>query len=308
MASGRGFLHWRSSRAARVLIIDGEMPGELIRQRSIDALRRVGIAPEPGHLVIYARDLEEQFAKQYPTIGRIPPLNSETGRQWVFALIEALGGVDAVVFDNVMSLLAGDQKDELAWSDTLELVQTLTTKRIGQLWLDHTGHDSNRQYGSSTKAWRFDAVGVMTPLADDQVARGEVAFTLSFEHPGKARRRTPDNWADFETCTIRLTEDQWASTPVGRATGGGTFGNVSPSRRPFYDALVAAIARSAAGRDQTTVGTWELECMRRGLIGRDGEGSRDSRFRKYRTAKAALLESRWIAIEDDLVTDLKGGR
>jgi RecA-family ATPase len=28
MASGDGFLHWRSSRAARVLIIDGEMPGE----------------------------------------------------------------------------------------------------------------------------------------------------------------------------------------------------------------------------------------------------------------------------------------
>jgi hypothetical protein len=39
MASGRGFLHWRAERAAKVLYIDGEMPEELIRARSIDALR-----------------------------------------------------------------------------------------------------------------------------------------------------------------------------------------------------------------------------------------------------------------------------
>ncbi len=202
MASGQGFLHLRTTRPVKVLVVDGEMPGELIRQRAIDALRRAGIAPEPGKLLIYARDMEEQFAERYPTIGRMPPLNTEPGRQWMLALISSLGGVDVVIFDNVMSLIAGDQKDEVPWSDALELVQTLTARRIGQLWLDHTGHDSSRQYGSSTKAWRFDAVGVMAPLPDQQQVRGEVAFTLSFEHPGKARRRTPENWSDFETCTI----------------------------------------------------------------------------------------------------------
>src|SRR4029077_12619441 len=80
------------------------------------------------------------------------------------------------------------------WNETLPLVGNLTARRIGQVWLDHTGHNTERQYGSSTKAWRFDAVGVMTPLPDDQRGRHEVAFTLSFEYPGKARRRTPDNW------------------------------------------------------------------------------------------------------------------
>ena len=40
MATGAGFLHWRSSRPARVLVVDGEMPCELIRARAIDAMRR----------------------------------------------------------------------------------------------------------------------------------------------------------------------------------------------------------------------------------------------------------------------------
>ena len=152
IASGQGFLHWRSGRPARVLYIDGEMPGELIKSRSIDALRRTAMPPPPGNLMIYSRDTEDEFAKQFPTLGKMLPLNTEAGHNFVLALIGALGGVDAVIFDNVMSLLAGDQKDEIPWTETLPLVGKLTARRIGQIWLDHTGHNTERQYGSSTKA------------------------------------------------------------------------------------------------------------------------------------------------------------
>ena len=40
------------------------------------------------------------------------------------------------------------------------------------------------------------------------------AFTLSFDYPGKARRRTPDNWQEFQARTIRLVDDQWVAEPV----------------------------------------------------------------------------------------------
>jgi hypothetical protein len=209
MASGEGFLHWRSSRPARVLVIDGEMPGELIRQRAIDALRRAGIKPPTHNLLIYSRDAEDAFAQLFPSLGKLQPLNTEAGQKFVLDLINEIGGVDVVFFDNVMSLVAGDQKDEIPWSDTLPLVQALTAQQVGQVWLDHTGHNADRQYGSSTKAWRFDSVGIMTSLPEEQRQPHEVAFTLSFEPPGKARRRTPDNWQDFKTCIIRLREDQW---------------------------------------------------------------------------------------------------
>ena len=192
-----------------MLLIDGEMPGELIKARRVDALRRADRPPPPGNLVIYSSELEEQIARICPSLGKLAPLNTEDGQNFVLALIDALGGVDVVIFDNVMSLVAGDQKDEVPWSDTRPLVQSLTTRRVGQVWLDHTGHNTDRQYGSATKAWRFDTVGLMIPLEAGESASGELAFTLSFERPGKARRRTPDRWADFETCRIRLRDDRW---------------------------------------------------------------------------------------------------
>ena len=110
MASGTGFLHWRSARPARVLYIDGEMPGELIKARCIDALRRAGVPPPPGNLVIFGRDLEEEIARRFPELGKLEPLNMEVGQNYGHALIATLGGVDVVIFDNVMSLVAGDQE------------------------------------------------------------------------------------------------------------------------------------------------------------------------------------------------------
>ena len=71
------------------------------------------------------------------------------------------------------------------------------------MWLDHTGHNSDRQHGSSTKAWRFDAVGMMRPIEGEADPRS-AASTLSFDHPGKARLRTPDNWQQFAAQTVRL--------------------------------------------------------------------------------------------------------
>ncbi len=308
MATGEGFMHWRAGRAARVLYLDGEMPGELIRQRAIDALRRQGIKSCPG-LFIFGRDLEDEIKARFPTIGEMPPLNTEAGHNWILALIAGLGGVDVLVLDNVMSLLEGIQKEEEAWSGALPLVQRLTGKRIGQIWLDHTGHNQDRQYGSSTKAWRFDAVGVMTPLPADQKGKHEVAFGLSFEAPGKARRRTPDNWADFETVTVRLADDRWTSQPSG--DNGSTTAKVAPSRVPFYDALTAALTTTTdrtAGT--TTVFEWQAACQRKGLIEAaqkdEGYRQRDARMRDFRRAKGDLLAARWISVEGDTVTDLKG--
>lgn len=310
IASTDGFLHWRNDRPRRVLVIDGEMPGELIRARAIDAMRRAGIKPEPGYVTIYSRDMEDKFAKQFSSLGAMPPLNAENGMQWVLDLVGAIGGTDCIIFDNVMSLLAGIQKEEEAWKGVEQLVLKLTSMRIGQLWLDHTGHDTSRQYGSSTKAWKFDAVGIMTPLAEDQRNSREVAFQLSFEPPGKARRRTPDNWQAFETCIIRLAQDEWAleSASAGKSNG---FGNVAPARRVFYDALVAAITKDAAA-DRTTMDAWQAECLRRGLIeappagdAKEPSRTRDARLRNFRKAKSDLLAARWVAIEDQVVIDLK---
>ena len=305
IASGRGFLHWHCHRPGRVLIVDGEMPSELVKARLQAETGRVCCKIPQGRLTVFARDLDEEFAARFPTVGRMQPLNTEEGRSWLLALIEAVGPIDVVIFDNVMSLISGDQKDEIAWSGTLDLVQSLTTKRIGQVWLDHTGHNQDRQYGSSTKAWRFDSVGIMTPLPEDQREEHEVAFTLSFDHPGKARRRTPDNWQDFATRTIRLKDDVWTSEATEK--GKRSAAKISPMAQQFYRSLHDALAATTTpGR--TSRSAWYSECARVGLVEPIGEEDdyriKDTKRRPFRKYLMELKGAGLVGIDGEIITDL----
>jgi len=303
MATGHGFLGWRCDTPSRVLIIDGEMPTGLIKSRVGDVLRRAGPIPR-GNLAIYSRDRAEEFGRIFPRLGELEPLNSDAGRAFVLDLVDAIGGMDVVIFDNVMSLIAGDQKDEVPWSEALALVSALTTRGIAQLWLDHTGHNTTWQYGSSTKAWRFDAVGVMTPIEGESGSGSGVAFKLSFEPPGKARRRTPDNWQDFKAATIRLEDDQWSSD-VAKSP----MAKISARNRLFHSALLDALSRGqtvAPGR--TTRAAWMGECVRRNVIqgneASDTGKDRDRKAAPFRKAVAELLSAGWIGADGDTFTNL----
>jgi hypothetical protein len=106
-------------------------------------------------------------------------------------VIKHLGGIDMVGFDNVMSLIGGDMKDEETWRQTLPWVLSLTRRNIGQFWLHHTGHDETRGYGTKTREWQMSTVGHLEEIKRPDT---DVSFLLKFP---KARERTPANQADF---------------------------------------------------------------------------------------------------------------
>ena len=292
MASGQGFLHWRSARPCTALYIDGEMPLRALQSRVRDMARRIGAdgALDRLHLVSW------QNAGELG-IGDWEPLNTEAGADFMLHLCNMLRP-DVVIFDNVQALLAGAMKDEEPWAGAWPLIAELTSREIGQLWIDHTGHDTSRQYGTSTKAWRFDSVGIMTPLPKEDRAPGETGFTLSFEAPGKARNRAPDNWEEYAPHVIRLREDAWTGE---RAGGLIREAKVPPCRQVFHEALTAAINRVGAAPGETTRGAWEAECVNRGLIEADGK----ERKMPLRRARMDLIAARWIAVEGERVIDLK---
>ena len=202
-----------------------------------------------------------------------------------------------------MSLIAGDMKDEVPWTETLPLIATLTDRRIGQLWCDHTGHNQDRQYGSSTTAWRFDAVGIMTPLEGNENPAA-TAFNLSFDHRGKARRRTPDNWKQFAPVAIRLQDDKWTSDTPGEAPR--KLKAVRPGRKVFHDALIDAITAYSTGPGQTSRVTWESECIRRNLIQSKSDSTdyESRRTQKLRAAIYDLQAASWIGCSGYTFTDL----
>jgi len=146
IAAGVNFLHWDNERAAKVLYIDGEMSRRLLRQRIIDEAGRVGQRPRNFH-ALSSEDIPDFKA-----------LNTAEGQLWISALIKKLGGIDLIIFDNIMSLIAGDMKDEEPWQQTLPWVRWLTRQAVGQIWIHHTGHDETRSYGTKTREWQMDTV------------------------------------------------------------------------------------------------------------------------------------------------------
>jgi hypothetical protein len=310
VASGQGFLHWLSSRPARVLYIDGEMPAELIKPRAADAMRRLGVAIPVENLLIFGRDIEAEAMRICPSLPPFGPLNTDEGRLFMLALLEAVGGVDLIVFDNVMSLISGSMKDEEAWLATVPLVTMLTGKQIGQLWLDHTGHNTDRQYGTSTKAWQFDAVGQMAPLADEKPDPRATAFTLTFDYPGKARRRTPGNWTEFQARIIRLVDDQWTSEPAVDPQADPKPAPLRPGARAQYDALMDALAASPPPGRTTTRDVWYAECVRLGLAdaiaAKDTPAAREKKTGTFRAYLSQLKIAGWIGVDGETVTSLKG--
>src|SRR5438552_9605282 len=157
MAAGRTFLHWLAPRPARLLYVDGEMSSRLLKQRLAEETARLGVQPDSF------------FALSWEDIPDFQPLNTPEGQAAIEAVIRhRLGGsLDFAIFDNVMALIAGSQKDEEGWSQTPPWIKSLTKRRVGQLWLHHTGHDATRSYGTKTREWQMDTVISLQSVARD---------------------------------------------------------------------------------------------------------------------------------------------
>jgi len=174
----------------------------LMQARLREACRRLGAAPQG--LVVVSRDREPGM----------PPLDTEEGQRWLDFYIEEHGPFDLVVFDNLRALTSGNLIGPAVWQAMQEWTRDLTTRRIGQIWVHHTGHDASHSYGDQSRQWGMDSVIKLSPIAHPQT---DIAFALKFE---KKRNCTPDNRADFATAQVQLLGDQWQTSegcrPVDR--------------------------------------------------------------------------------------------
>ena len=278
-AAGVDFLHWRAHRSCRVLFVDGEMSRGLLKLRVGDAVRRLRAVPDGLYLLSH-EDFED-----------FRPLNTPEGVAFISRIIQDIGGIDLAVFDNIMSLTVGNQKDPDAWAATEPLVKQLTKSAIGQVWIDHTGHDTNRGYGSNTKTWRMDTVIHLTEV---KRAGTDVSFSLEFR---KARGRTPETRRDFEDVTIALVNDEWTSS-----ASAGHRGKASPLGARFLESLRDAMTAGPTTTFQKWNAIkdeyWRAECVTRGLIDPSKPDSARTLFNKH---KRELIGHNLISCNNDLV-------
>lgn len=285
VSAGEIFLHWQGHRRCNVLYIDGEMSRRLLRQRIADAATRLGQKPIGFH------------ALSHEDVDGFAPLNTVAGQKCIENIITQIGRVDLVVFDSVMCLTVGDMKDEESWQQTLPWSRSLTKRSIGQLWINHTGHDASRGYGTKTREWQMDTV---VHLESTKHAGADVSFSLDFR---KARERTPANRADFQTVKVALLGNHWEHQLVDTKRQA----KVSPLAFKFLEALTNVLASDQAikttnGQRAAKNANWKAEAVRMGLI---DANAKDNAVRamisKYR---AELISANRAVGEGDLTWTL----
>ena len=257
IAAGKDFLHWRIPRAARVLYVDGEMPDNLAKQRITDAIRRLG--GDPANLLYFNRNAD------FPDM---PPLNYVAAdgtmpgvvyMEQILADIEAEAGkVDLITFDNIQSLLIGNMSEEEPWRAIMPWIDNLTRRKIGQIWVHHTGNDANHSYGTKLREWQLDTIMAMVQV-DAPEAGADICFDLNFTTPrGKARMRTPANRADYEGNRVSLTADQWKLTP-GNNLRLRALAEAAEAAEQLQNVVVAAVYATRGHDPQSVCAAWPYD-------------------------------------------------
>jgi RecA-family ATPase len=294
-ASGQDFLGWKGSgRRVRVMYLDGEMPAETAKERLAIIAQRYG---EDLDLWFYNRDILKD--------GDMPPLNKEDGEKWLLAEIEAVKP-DLIIFDNIMSLLVGSMSDPESWAPIILLMRKLTSMRIAQAWIHHTGHDESRSYGDKTREWQMDTVLRLLASKDGE------AVTLDFT---KSRLKTPKTKDLYRPRLIACGPD--GCEVIGEAAP-AKKGKQQSDVENIMAAILAAYDRLSDGVDPSTgfagetVRKVKVDALReavrdRGFLDtKESGGVTDKGRQGFHRAKASLIAKRVLIESGGLVWRLYG--
>jgi AAA domain/Homeodomain-like domain len=182
IATGGTFLRWRAEVPRRVLIVDGEMPAQVLQQRLAaitDASDKE--PPTPDHLRILSVDLQERGLD----------LTNEADRE---SLGLEIGNSEVIFLDNISTLTrAGRENEAESWLPMQEWA--LEQRRAGRsvVFIHHAGK-GGQQRGTSRREDVLDTVIALRKPADYQPDQG-ARFELHFE---KSRGFYGDDAKPFE--------------------------------------------------------------------------------------------------------------
>ena len=115
-------------------------------------------------------------------------------------------------------------------------MRKISSKRIAQIWLHHTGHDTSRGFGTKTREWEMDTVVSLATGKDDQ------GVLMDFR---KARLRTPQTAGQFKSRVITRDEYGWivADKPIA-SKGRNEIDILKTAMLQAYDRLADGVSTS----------------------------------------------------------------
>jgi hypothetical protein len=290
IAAGAAFLNWEGRRRARAMYLDGELPVETFKERMQLIAKSYG-----ADIELYGYNREVLAAVD------MPPLNTEAGQKWLLAEIEKVKP-DIIFFDSIMCLLIGSMSEEEAWAPMKPLVRHISSMRIAQVWLHHTGHDTSRGFGTKTREWEMDTVLALSK-ANDEDEEMQIKFN-------KARLRTPATAKQFESRMVGMFNANWTANgkaPPQQKKARSDIDVIRQTLLATYSRLAGDEGVNGAGLNGAPVCKVSVDKLReemksRGFLeAKESGGLTEAARRNFHRVKNELLASTTLVERDGLI-------
>lgn len=208
VATGGTFARWTAPRPAKVLYLDGELPGAVLQARL--AMHLPDNEPQPGYFKAFTPDL-------LPEGVALPDLSTFEGQCTIELMIEP--DTELVVIDNLSAWCrTGRENEAESWHPVSTWILQLRRRGLAVLLIHHAGK-GGQQRGTSKREDLLDVVIGLSRPTDYDPKQGAV-FVLEFT---KARNLAGD---DAQSLELRLGGDQTKAVWECRTVDASTFDRV----------------------------------------------------------------------------------
>ncbi len=195
MAAGSSFFGWEAKRPAKVLYIDGEMPGNSLQERLQSIAKTADRQPESGFLQFLTIDLND---------GKMPDISTIEGQE---SMEEACQQAEVIVLDNLSCLARSGRENEAeSWTVISEWAMRMRSEGKCVIFIHHAGK-GGQQRGTSKREDILDVVINLKHPVDYEPSQG-ARFIVEFQ---KARHLQGDEVKPFEA---QLNNGEWTTVDV----------------------------------------------------------------------------------------------
>ena len=161
VAGGGSVLGWSSPRPRKVLLVDGEMSAEDLKERAgmlIDTVQGIDKEAAGRNLMILSRNWQAETAA-FPDLGDRVGANGKPSGQDVLVRAAKDHGAELVLLDNWSTLAeVEDENSAAALTPTVAFLLRMKQARIGCVLVHHSGKNGETYRGSSKLATTFEVI------------------------------------------------------------------------------------------------------------------------------------------------------
>jgi hypothetical protein len=204
VATGGSFAKWTAPAAAKVLYLDGELPGGVLQSRL--AMHMPEVKPQDNYFRVFTPDL-------LPDGTALPDLSTPEGQESIEALIEP--DTALLIIDNLSAWCrTGRENESESWHPVSTWMLQLRRRGMAVLLIHHAGK-AGQQRGTSKREDLLDLVIGLRRPPDYDPSHGAV-FVLEFT---KARHLLGEDAQSLElTLKGEETRVQWDCQTVETCT------------------------------------------------------------------------------------------